>query len=184
MEAKLMKDDDYIIACKGRKEEANFWQAKANKYADQLEDVDKNICYLKQQVMKLRQEIGKGNYKESHQGKRVRYNTPTEEMSMNTLNNKQVPAVRVPQNYSQVLQAPAPTHIQMDIDKEGSGMGQFPALPKLQLPWKTMASLVTILCRANWMPARELRPTVSLRGGLRGNMMPRANSHSNMHAYV
>jgi len=21
----LMKDDDYIIACKGRKEEANFW---------------------------------------------------------------------------------------------------------------------------------------------------------------
>jgi len=32
MEAELMKDDNYIIACKGRKEEANFWQAKANKY--------------------------------------------------------------------------------------------------------------------------------------------------------
>jgi len=25
MEAELMKDDDYVIACKGRKEEANFW---------------------------------------------------------------------------------------------------------------------------------------------------------------
>jgi len=25
MEAKLMKDDDYIVACKGRKEEVNFW---------------------------------------------------------------------------------------------------------------------------------------------------------------
>jgi len=25
MEAKLMKDVNYIIACKGRKEEANFW---------------------------------------------------------------------------------------------------------------------------------------------------------------
>jgi len=25
MEAELMKDDDYIVACKGRKEEANFW---------------------------------------------------------------------------------------------------------------------------------------------------------------
>ena len=25
MEAKLMKDDDYVVACKGRKEEANFW---------------------------------------------------------------------------------------------------------------------------------------------------------------
>jgi len=25
MEAKLMKDDNYVIACKGRKEEVNFW---------------------------------------------------------------------------------------------------------------------------------------------------------------
>jgi len=25
MEAELMKDDDYVVACKGRKEEANFW---------------------------------------------------------------------------------------------------------------------------------------------------------------
>jgi len=48
MEAKLMKDNDYIIACKGRKEEAKFWRAKANKYTDQLEDADENICYLKQ----------------------------------------------------------------------------------------------------------------------------------------
>jgi len=112
--------------------------------------------------MKLEQEIERGDYKEGHQGKRASYNAPTEEMLTNTSNNEQVPAVRVPQNYSQVLQAPAPTHVQMDVDKEGSGMGQFPALPKPQLPWKTMASLVTILCRANWMPARELRPTVGL----------------------
>jgi len=83
-----------------------------------------------------------------------------------------VPAVRAPQNYSQVLQAPAPTHIQMDVDKEGSGTGQFPALPKPQLPQETMASMVTIPHRANWMPTRELRPTVGLQGGLRGNMMP------------
>jgi len=76
----------------------------------------------------------------------------------NTSNNEQVPAVRVPQNYSQVLQAPAPTHIQMDIDKEGSRMGQFPALPKPQPPWETMASMVTIPHRANWMPTRELDP--------------------------
>jgi len=81
-----------------------------------------------------------------------------------------------PPNYSQMLQAPAPTHIQMDIDKEGSRTGQFPALPKPQLPWETTASLVTILHRANWTPARELRPTVGLWGGLRGNMMPQANS--------
>jgi len=112
--------------------------------------------------MKIKQEIEKGNYEEGHQGKRVRYNTPTEETSMNTSNNEQVPAVRVPQNYSQVLQAPAPIHIQMDIDKERSGTGQFPALPKPQLPQETMASLVTILCRVNWMPTRELGPTVGL----------------------
>jgi len=112
--------------------------------------------------MKLKQEIGKGNYKESHQGKRVRYNAPTEETLMNTSNNKQVPAVRVPQNYSQVLQAPAPTHVQMDVDKEGSGTGQFPALLKSQLPQETTASSVTIPHRANWMAARELRPTVGL----------------------
>jgi len=54
-------------------------------------------------------------------------------------------AVRAPQNYSQVLQAPVPTHIQMDIDKEGSRTGQFPALPKPQLPQETMANMVTIL---------------------------------------
>jgi len=117
---------------------------------------------LKQQVKKLKQEIGKSDYEESHQGKRARYNAPTEEMLINTSNNKQVPAVRVPQNYSQVLQAPAPMHIQMDVDKEGSGIGQFPALPKPQLPQETMASLVTIPCGVNWMPTRELRPTVGL----------------------
>jgi len=132
---------------------------KANKYADQLEDADKTIRYLKQQVTKLEQEIEKGNYKEGCQGKRVRYNAPTEEISMNTSNNKQAPAVRAPQNYSQVLQASAPTHIQMDIDKEGSGTGQFPALPKPQPLWETMASLVTIPHGVNWMPAREFRPT-------------------------
>jgi len=44
--------------------------------------------------MKLEQEIGKGDYEESCQGKRARYNTPIEEMSMNMLNNEQVPAVR------------------------------------------------------------------------------------------
>jgi len=112
--------------------------------------------------MKLEHEVGKGDYKESHQGKRVRYNAPTEEMSTNKSNNEQVPAVRAPQNYSQVLQAPVPTHIQMDIDKEGSGTGQFPALPKQQPPWETMASMVTIPRRANWTPTRELRPTVGL----------------------
>jgi len=121
--------------------------------------------------MKLEHEVGKGNYKESRQGKRARYNTPTEEMLMNMSNNEQVPAVRVPQN-SQVLQAPVPTYVQMDVDKEGSGTGQFPALPKPQPPRETMASTVTIPSGANWTPARELRPTVGLRGGLRGNMMP------------
>jgi len=122
--------------------------------------------------MKLKQEIERGNYEEGCQGKRARYNAPTEEMSTNMSNNKQVPAVRVPQNYSQVLQAPAPTHIQMDVDKEGSGTGQFPALPRPQLPWETMASAVTTPHGVNWTPARELRPTVGLQGGLRGNMLP------------
>ena len=121
--------------------------------------------------MKLKQEIERGDYKEGHQGKRARYNAPTEETLMNMSNNKQVPAVRAPQNYSQVLQAPAPTQVQMDIDKEGSGTGQFPALPKPQPPQETMASSVTIPCRVNWMLARELRPTVGLQGGLRGNVM-------------
>ena len=112
--------------------------------------------------MKLEHEVGKGDYEESRQGKRARYNAPTEETSTNTSNNEQVPAVRAPQNYSQVLQASVPTHIQMDIDKEGSGTGQYPALPKPQPQWETMASPVTILCGVNWMPAREFRPTVGL----------------------
>jgi len=97
MEAELMKDNDYIVACKGRKEEANFWWMKANKYTDLLEDADENVHYLKQWVMKLEQEIEKGSdYKKGHQGKRARYNAPTEEMLMNTSNNKQALTVREP----------------------------------------------------------------------------------------
>jgi len=53
--------------------------------------------------MKLEQEIEKGHYEEGHQGKRVRYNAPTEETLTNMLNNEQVLAIRAPQNYSQVL---------------------------------------------------------------------------------
>ena len=55
----------------------------------------------------------------------MRYNTLTEETLMNTSNNKQASTVRVPPNYLQVLQAPAPTDVQMDVDREGSGAGQF-----------------------------------------------------------
>jgi len=47
MEAKLMKDDNCVVACKGGKEEVNFWQVKANKYTDQLEDTEETVCYLK-----------------------------------------------------------------------------------------------------------------------------------------
>jgi len=113
--------------------------------------------------MKLKQEIEKGsNYKEDCQGKRVRYNALTEEMSMNMSNNKQAPTIRVPLNYSQVLQTPAPTDVQMDVDREGNRTGQFPSLPKPQLPRSTMVSMVTILCGANWMPIKEIRPTVGL----------------------
>jgi len=136
---------------------------KANKYADLLEDMDKNVCYLKQQVMKLKQEIEKGSdYEEGCQGKRARYNTLIEEILMNMSNNEQVPIVRVPLNYSQVLQTPAPTDVQMDVDREGNGMGQFPSLPKPQLPRSTTASMVTIPCGVNWTPAKEIRPTVGL----------------------
>jgi len=113
--------------------------------------------------MKLKQEIEKGSdYEEGCQGKRVRYNASTEETSMNMSNNKQASTVRVPPNYLQVLQAPAPTDVHMDVDWEGNGAGQFPSLPKPQLPRATMVSMVTILCGVNWTPAKEIRPTVGL----------------------
>jgi len=77
---------------------------KANMYADLLEDADRNVHYLKQQVMKLQQEIEKGsNYEEGCQEKRARYNALTEETSTNMLNNEQASTVRVPPNYLQVL---------------------------------------------------------------------------------
>jgi len=114
--------------------------------------------------MKLEQEIEKGsnNYKEGCQGKRAKYNALTEEMSTNTLNNEQASTLRAPLNYSQVLQTLTPTDIQMDIDREGNGVGQFPSLPKPQLPRSTTVSIVTIPCGANWMPTNKIRPTVGL----------------------
>jgi len=81
--------------------------------------------------MELKQEIEKGSdYEEGCQGKGARYNTPTEETSMNTLNNKQASTVRVPPNYSQVLQAPAPTDVQIDIDLGRKWSGTVPILAK------------------------------------------------------
>jgi len=35
-----MEDDNYVIACGRRREEANFWWMKANRYADLLEEAD------------------------------------------------------------------------------------------------------------------------------------------------
>jgi len=115
--------------------------------------------------MKLKQEIEKGSdYMEGRQGKKARYNALTEKTSMNMSNNEQASTVRVPPNYLQVLQAPAPTDAQMDIDidQEGNRAEQFPSLPKPQLPRTTMVSMVTILCEANWMPTKEIRTTVGL----------------------
>jgi len=63
----------------------------------------------------------------------------------------------------------------MDVDQEGNGVGQFPFLQKPQPPRETMVSMVIILHGANWMPAKEIIPTVGLQGGARGNMMPQAS---------
>jgi len=77
---------------------------------------------------------------------------------MNMLNNKHTLTVRVPPNYSQVLQAPAPTDIQIDIDQEANRVGQFPFLPKPQPPRATMVSIVTILCGEIGHPQKKLDP--------------------------
>jgi len=95
----------------------------------------------------------------------------------------------VPPNYSQVLQASAPTDVQMDIDWERNRVGQFPSLPKPQLPRATMASMVTIPHGANWMPTKEIRPTVGLQGGARGNMMlwvsaPNIGTEGELNQYI
>jgi len=49
-------------------------------------------------------------------------------------------------------------------------------LPTPQLPRETTASMVTIPHGANWMPAKEIRPTVGLQGRARDNMMPHASA--------
>jgi len=114
--------------------------------------------------MKLEKELEKGNnYKEGHQGKWMRYNASAPEIAMNMSNNKQeVTMTKVPPNYSQVLQAPTPTDVQMDVDQDGNRAGQPPPLPKPQLPRAATAGMVTILHEANWMPTKEIRPTVGL----------------------
>ena len=68
--------------------------------------------------MKLKKELEKGSdYKEGRQGKRARYNASTQETLTNELNNEQAASmVKVPSNYLQVLQAPASTDVQMDVD--------------------------------------------------------------------
>ena len=49
-------------------------------------------------------------------------------------------------------------------------------MPTPQLPRETTASMVTIPHGANWMPAKEIRPTVGLQGRARDNMMPHASA--------
>jgi len=83
MEAKLMKDDDYIVACKGRKEEANFWLSKSNKYADPIRGHGQNCSLFKTMSYETRTRNRERQLQRRPPGKRARYNAPTEEMSNN-----------------------------------------------------------------------------------------------------
>ena len=89
--------------------------------------------------MKLEKELENDHdYEEGHGGKQTRYNASNEREKEPVVHmpNREQPMqmVQVLSSYSRVLQAPALTHVQEDIDMDRGEKQQFLTLSKLQPP--------------------------------------------------
>ena len=60
MEAELTKDEEYLATYQERKEEMDFWKLRANRYLDELEDTEAEVCRLQARVTELEQRVETG----------------------------------------------------------------------------------------------------------------------------
>jgi len=117
--------------------------------------------------MKLKNE-NDHDYEEGCGGKRTRYNTSNEKETMAHTPNKEqsMPEVQASSNYSRVLQAPAPTHLQEDVNMDGGEKQQFPSLPRPQPPRVLVTGVAVVphgsIMKTNWINTwwRNGHPTV------------------------
>lgn len=181
MEAKFVRDDEYIVARCQHQEDTDYWRIKADKAQEDLGEANEYAQRLEVCIRELENNAAHHHeYDDSRGGKRVRYNSPYEGGS--GLNSPVPPqgaplAPPPPQqltdqrasSYAQVVQDTALVHDQGDVQMEEGEVGRFPPLPNLQQRVEPTRGSLVIPCGANWMPAIRGRPTIPRQGGFGGS---------------
>jgi hypothetical protein len=76
MQAEFSMDDAFIAVKHLLEEEEDFWQKKATRYMDDLDDVEAHICHLEVRIREMEEELaGPCEYKDHRGGKRARYDS-------------------------------------------------------------------------------------------------------------
>ena len=70
MEADFAREDDYVAVVEQRRDDREYWQKRASKYVDDLDDADASIRRLTARVKELEQELEDvHDYVDKHGGK-------------------------------------------------------------------------------------------------------------------
>jgi hypothetical protein len=181
MEAEFTKDGEYAAASRLRQEESEFWQKKATRYMDELDEAEAHIRHLEARIRELEEEVDHSReYEDKRGGKHARYDSPhsyrsgTDSPAMPTPPSRlEEPRGGNPRDYARVLQQPTLKHVQEDVHMEDDKEERFPPLPKPNPPLAPAIGSSSMPRGSNWTPAPPSHPMVSMRGGLTGRVMPR-----------
>ena len=147
-----MKDEEYLTTYQERKEEMDFWKSRANRYLDELEDVEAEVCRLQAQVMELKQRVEAGcNYGDSRKGKWARYGLPyggesevESPMVPTPMSGTPVPLIQESMGYAWALREPLPAIVQEDVLMEVEDIRSFPTLPEPGQPTLSVGNVTRL----------------------------------------
>jgi hypothetical protein len=138
MQAEFLMDDVFVAAKCLREEEVEFWQKKATKYMDPLDDVDAHCRRLEDRIKELEDELaGPREYEDCQGNKRARYDSSNRMGSgvaspVHLAPVKEMSAPPMRRDDSRVQVVPT-VHVEEDVQMEG-GEVSFPPLPTPALP--------------------------------------------------
>ena len=151
MEADFAREDDYVAVVEQRRDDWEYWQKRASKYVDDLDDADASIRRLTARVKELEQELEDArDYADKRGGKRARY-----EPSFSPRDESPVEPTTAP------ISQRGTTDVQEDVMMEENDMSAFPPLPPPSQPIVPVRSAFSVPHGANWTPVRLVRPMPS-----------------------
>ena len=152
MEAKFVRDDEYVAACRQHQEDADYWRIKANKAQEDLGEANDYTRNLEARIRELERENNHPcDYEDNRGGKRARYDSPYEGGS--GLNSPAPPQPLPPppttmdlgtSSYAWAVKEPPPQRDLEDVQMEEGEVGRFPPLPNPQQPWEPRRGSMTI----------------------------------------